>query len=412
MSNKKKLKTKLTLISAIIISSSGYAVEDVKNMYSSSANITVDWHINQQSIDTGRGIILKVPPTAFKLSFDMTKTYASSQQPISCYNLNNSALYNFRLNSLPNIVHSLTNNIFIKWSGVKSEISASATPIKDANTANEQSADCLVRNFEQKHYTINNAKVTKNGKPFASLQSLEINKEYQVDGDNLSVNVDFKAQDLYVLDLNKHYGPANLTVKFNNLNTEIAKTILDKYSAYDHTEATNSELMFFLENLPLIVNEDSNVTWEFSANSQSGRTVQNGKLSLSTLVDSYLKLSTIGNLTLNMLSGANASDLISMMAPKADAFKGEISMQMPTEDLQDAINLALKSSRHFQDENLNVTLSKASPFMISNISNNLLNLALENKLAASTGDTVKFAYKFQDGKIQNENLKLKISNHN
>jgi len=409
MNNKKKLKTKLTLISALIISSSGYAAEDIKKQYSSSANVIVNWNISQQRIETGDGIALKVPPTALQLSFLLSKSYTDSAKPLSCYNLNDPARYNFHLNSLPNILHSLTNNMLIKWGGLQSDVRATFTPVSDINTTDSQSTDCLIRNFEKKSYTINDAKINKNGRPFASIKSIEINKEYQIEGSNLNVNFDFKVQDIHILDLNKHYGPGNLNVKFTNLNTQIARNVLAKSFEFNTIDATNNQMLFLLENMPLLVNDNSNVTWNFNLDSPTGRTIQKGSVSLSTLIDNYLKLSTIGNVALNMLAGANAHDLIYMMIPKADAFKGEVSMEIPTEDFKDAVNLTLKSSKNFQNREYKVLLSKASPLEIRNVTDSLLDIAVEKSLATNTGNTIKFKYDFENGKIQNENIKLETS---
>ena len=411
MSVYKGLNNNLAMLGAILLINSGNVAAENNDIYSSSANVAIDWNINQQSINTGQGIVLKVPQTLFQMSFLMSKIYSDSQQPMICYNLNNAVKYSFHLNSLPNILTNASKNLFIKWSGLKSDVNASFTPVKDNNITTEKSPSCMNISLDKNTYLINQADIAKNGKPLANVHSLQIDNSFQVNGDEVNVNLDITAQDVYVIDLNKHYGKSNLSIRFQNLNVETVKDVLNRDFKYDSIDSSNSELLFLIEKLPTLVNEDSKVTWHFDGYSVSGHTEINGNVDLTALMNNYLKLSTIGNLTLNMLAGANEHDLISMMIPSADAFKGEVSMQIPTEEMQDLMNLALKSSHSFKNDNeKTIILKQASQLDISDITNSLLTLAQNYKLITSSDNTVRFEYKFQNGKLQNPMVKLSASN--
>lgn len=211
--------------------------------------------------------------------------------------------------------------------------------------------------------------------------------------------------------LNKHYGQGNLSITFENLNVETTKDILNRSFKDDSSNRSNSELMFLIEKLPVLVNENSKVTWHFDGYSASGHTEINGNLDLTSLMNSYLKLSKLGNLTLNMLAGANQQDLISMMIPSADAFQGDLSVQIPTEDMKDIMKLTIQSSQSFKNDNQQlVILKNSSQLVIDIIATSLLTLAESYKLITKNDGAVKFDYKFQNGYIENSIVKLYASN--
>lgn len=185
------------LTTLLLINSSNVAAEN-RNIYSSTANVAIDWNISQQKIDTGKGIILKVPKTLFQMSFLMSKIYTDSQQPVVCYSLDNAVKYSFHLNSLPNIISGISNDLFVKWSGIQSDVHASFTPVKDSNITEDRSPSCMDIDLGRKTYLINQADISKNGKPFANVKSIKIDNSFQPNGDNVNVNLEISAQDLYV----------------------------------------------------------------------------------------------------------------------------------------------------------------------------------------------------------------------